>query len=187
MRKKNVIRILQLFLRCQMCQRLAHEISMKVNLHWGPWSSGIMVHFMDRTRGCTWGSEVENPVGQTERDREEERVGVRCDIDDKPVYSSLVSPWLNVRSQWKGGTTNATELQWQPDPWERKKYPFNQMPPFLPSASFLPSLPFFFVMSNLSLLNLCFFTIYRPQRHQLLCSLCSFAPFCTHIHVCWHT
>lgn len=67
--------------------------------------------------------------------RESERHGVRCDIDEKPVCSSLVSPWLNVRSQWKGGTTNVTELLWQPDPWERR-YPFNQMP-FFPSAPFL--------------------------------------------------
>lgn len=37
------------------------------------------------------------------------REGVRCDIDDRPVCLSLVSPWLNVRSQWKGGTTNVTE------------------------------------------------------------------------------
>lgn len=32
-----------------------------------------------------------------------------------------VSPWLNVRSQWKGGTANATKSQWQPDPWERER------------------------------------------------------------------
>lgn len=37
--------------------------------------------------------------------------GVRCDIDDKSVFLSLVSPWLNVRSQWKGGTANATKSQ----------------------------------------------------------------------------
>lgn len=43
------------------------------------------------------------------RQRERERDGVRCDIDDKPVCLSVVSPWLNVRSQWKGGTTNATK------------------------------------------------------------------------------
>lgn len=74
--------------------------------------------------------------------REEERAwgGVRCDIDDKPVCLSLVSPWLNVRSQWKGGTTNATKTSWQLDPWERK-YPFHQMP-LIPSAPFLSN--FFF-------------------------------------------
>lgn len=80
------------------------------------------------------------------RGRERMWDGVRCDIDDKSAFLSLVSPWLNVRSQWKGGTTNATKSLWQLDPWERK-YPFNQMllllcAPFFPNLlpiSFLPS------------------------------------------------
>lgn len=113
-------------------------------------------------------------------ERESERDGVRCDIDDKPLCLSLVSPWLNVRSQWKGGTTNATKSLWQPDPWERK-YPFNQMP-LLPSATFLLKLSptsFLLVMSNSSLLNLCF----SLQCHQLFCPLCSLSPSHTHIYI----
>lgn len=54
--------------------------------------------------------------------------GVRCDIDDRSVSWSPISPWLNVRSQWKGGTANATKSQWQPDPWERETtFFFNQI------------------------------------------------------------
>lgn len=121
------------------------------------------------------------------RQRERERDGVRCDIDDKPVCLSVVSPWLNVRSQWKGGTTNATKSLWQVDPWERK-YPFNKMP-ILPSAPFLPNLlsaSFILVMSNASLLNLCF-SLYRLQYHQLFCPLCSLSPFPPYTHICIHT
>lgn len=112
--------------------------------------------------------------------------GVRCDIDDKPVCLSLVSPWLNVRSQWKGGTTNVTESLWQPDPWERR-YPFNQMPLIpkcpIPSQTLFHFLSrcFLLVMSNSSLLNLCF-SLCRLQCHQLFCHLCSLSPFPPYTH-----
>lgn len=100
-----------------------------------PCSCWIMVHFMASTHSCSWGCGVQRATSEREREGD----GVRCDIDDKPVCLSLVSPWLNVRSQWKGGTTNVTESLWQLDPWERK-YPFNQMS-LLPVAHSFPNLP----------------------------------------------
>lgn len=86
------------------------------------------------------------------------------------------SPWLNIKSQWKGGPTNATKLLWYPDPWERK-YPFNQML-LLQCAFFPPNLlsSFFLVMSNSSFLNL-LYSLYHFRYHQLFWLLCSLSPF----------
>ncbi len=47
-------------------------------------------------------AELESHVREGEKE-------MMLDIDDKHVCLCLVSPWLNVRSQWKGGTTNATK------------------------------------------------------------------------------
>lgn len=44
------------------------------------------------------------------REGEGDSDGVRCDIDDKPLCLALVSPWLNVRSQWKGGTNKCHQV-----------------------------------------------------------------------------
>lgn len=101
--------------------------------------------------------------------------GVRCDIDDRSVFWSPISPWLNVRSQWKGGTANATKSQWQPDPWERETtFFFNQIlllcpppPPYQPPFQFLFTF-LFLVMSNSSFLNLWFFCDHKQVPPTVL-------------------